>query len=309
MWLIISDHWGLKLVSLMIAIGIWFYAVGEEMMEVSRSIPIRVETDRKELSVANHSTNTILVRLQAPRSLLSVLSSGDVSAYHQITGVAQAGEYSFRIVHDDIRLPSEEIRVVGIFPETITVTVDETIVKKLAVEADLKGEPAFGYKVLKDKIELDPNAVLVEGSKARLSELEKIKTEPIELVGRTHSFRKLVRIANNPNLRVTSETVSDVFIPIREEYTDKNFNNVPVKPLGLPKGGAYIELENETIDIDLKGPASELERLSKEGLFVYVDVTELDKGSHEIAAELILPDAVSLKGEAPLVKLEVRKIH
>lgn len=308
-WSVATEHWGLKLVSLLIAIGIWFYAVGEEMIEVSRSVSLRIETDRKELSIANHSGNIISVRLRAPRSLLSVLSAGDVTAYHQITGISQAGEYSFRMVNQDINLPSDEIQVLSIFPETITVSIDETIVKKLAVEPSLAGEPAFGYKVLKDKIEIDPNAVLVEGPKVRLSVLEAVKTEPIELVGRTRSFRKLVRIVNQPNIRPTSETIIDVFIPIREEYGDKSFANIPVKPLGLPSGDSYIQLETETVTLELKGPASELERLTKEGLFAYVEVSGLEKGFHEIPVKFILPDTVSLKEELPPVKLSVKKIH
>ncbi|MBI4387830.1 MAG: hypothetical protein HY582_02145 [Candidatus Omnitrophica bacterium] len=309
MWDAVTEHWGLKLVSLFLAIGFWFYAVGEETVEVVRNIPLRIETEKKEMSVASQSVNSLNVRLRAPRSLLSVLSSNEVKAFHRVSGVTQAGEYSFRINSDDIKLGSGEIRVTGIFPETVGVTIDETIVKKLPVVPNLVGDPAYGYKVLKEKVEVDPNAILIEGPKVQLGKLDAVKTEPIELIGRTHSFRKLVRIILEPNLKPTSETIIDVFVPIYEEYSERSFPKILVKPLGVPAKDAYAELDTETISFDLKGPASELERLSQAGVFVYVDVTNLEKGSHEIPVKFVLPETVSLKGQPPKVKLTIKKSH
>lgn len=304
---LLTDHWGLKLVSLLLAIGFWFYAVGEETIEVVRNAPLRVETDKKELSIAKKSVSMLAVRIRAPRALLSVLSSGELSAFHQITEVKQAGEYSFRVAASDVKLPSGEIRVVGIFPEIVTVSIDETIVKKLPVEANLVGEPAFGYGVLKDKLEIDPDAILVEGPKVRLTQVDVVKTEPIELVGRTRSFRKLARVVLEPDFKATSETIIDVFVPIYEEYSERMFKDIPVKPLGVPSKGDFAELEDETVSFELKGPVSELEKLLRSEVFVYADVTGLGKGAHEVPVRFILPDTVSLKGEPPAVRLEVKK--
>ena len=308
-WNLLTENWGLKFVSLLLAIGFWFYAAGKEMVEVSRTIPLRIEMEKREFSVARGSIATISVRLRAPRALLSVVSAGDISAFHRISGIAQGGEYSFRISSSDIKAPSDEIKVVGIFPEIVNVAIDETIVKKLSVQPNFVGDPAYGYRILKDKIGIDPNAILAEGSKAKLSGLDSVKTEPIELVGRTRSFRKLVHVMLGPNLRAVSDTIIDVFVPIREEYSEQTFSNVSVKPLGISSKDSYPELETETISFELKGPANELERLSRGDVFVYIDVTGLEKGSHEIPARFVLPDTVSLKGEPPVVKLDIKKIH
>ncbi len=308
-WQAVSAHWGLKLVSLLLAIGVWFYATGEEMIEVTKGVPLKIETDKKEFSVSARSVTSISVRLKAPRSLLTVLSAADVSAFHKISGITQAGEYSFRIGSDDIRLPSSDIQVAGVFPEVISVSVDETIIKKLSVVPNLIGEPAFGYRALNEKIELDPNAILVEGPSAQLGKIDIVKTEPIDLVGRTHSFRKLARVVLDPNLRATSETIIDVYVPIHEEFAERTFSDIPVKPLGAPSAGNYVELETEKISFELKGPASELKQLSQSPPMVYIDVTGFEKGPRELPAQLILPQTVSLKNDPPLVRFEVKKIR
>lgn len=305
----VTEHWGLKLVSLLLAIGFWFYASGEETIEVVRSVPLHMETGKKELIISEKTVSSVAVRLRAPRALLSVLSSADVSGFHRVVGVTQAGEYSFRVTGEDIKVPSNEIQVTGIFPEVVTVSIDEMIVKKLPVEPHLAGDPAYGYKILKERLEVDPNAILVEGPKAQVSKVESVKTEPIELVGRTRSFRKLVRLALGGNMRPTSETIIDVYIPISEEYNEQAFSGIPVKPLGIPGKGLYPVLEAGTVSFSLKGPVSQLERLSQGDLFAYVDVTGLEKGSRSVPAHLILPETVSLKDDPPQVRVEIKEIR
>lgn len=308
LWDLLTENWGLKFVSLLLAIGFWFYAAGKEIVEVTRTIPLKFELDKRELSIATSSVHAISVRLRAPRALLSVVSAGDVAAFHRISGITQAGDYSFRVIPSDFKLPSDNIRVVGIYPEIVNVKIDETIVKKLSVQPQFVGDPAYGYKIIKDKVEINPNAILVEGSKAKLNGMDSIKTESIELVGRTQTFRKLVRIVLDSDLRPASDTIIDVMVPIREEFTDQKFTDVMVKPLGVPAKHFYVDVETEKVSFELKGPMAELEKLSRGEVFVYVEVTGLDKGAHEIPARFVLPDSVSLKGNPPNIKLDIKKI-
>ncbi len=308
-WL--TEHWGLKLVSLLLAIGFWFYALGEEMVEVTRYIPLRIEmeTGERKFSVSKRTTESLYVRLRAPRGLLSVLSTGEVSAYHKIEGLKRTGDYSFRVTSADIKLPSSNIRVANILPEVVSVVIDETIFKKVTIEPDFVGEPAYGYKILKDKVELDPNAVLIEGPKEKLELIDVVKTEPIELVGRTRSFRMMVRLIPEVNTRLTSEGIVDIFVPVREEFSEQAFDQVPVKPLGLPGAGLYTSIDTDKISFSLKGPKSELDRLASNGILAYVDVSGLKKGDYELPATFILSDTVSLKGDTPKVKLRVDKVR
>jgi len=307
-WL--TEHWGLKLVSLVLAVGFWGYAVNEEMVEVTRAVPLRIDIQEagKKVSISKRSAESLYVRLRAPRGSLSMVSSGEITAFHKIHNLEKAGEYSFRVLPSDIKLPSSNIMVMSILPEIVSVEIDEDIVKKLPVQPNFVGEPAYGYKILTDKVEMDPNAVLVEGPKARLEKIEFIKTEPIGLIGRTRSFRMIARLMLEPTLRVTSESVIDVFVPIREEYSELVLSDIIVKPLGLPENGYFITLETPTISFTLKGPKSELDRLVKEGVLIYADVSGLKKGTYSIPATFVLPETISIKGDIPVVKLQVDRM-
>ena len=179
-WLV--KNWTAKLVSLILAVGLWYYAVGEEGIEVTRTIPVEIKLDNERMSIVGKSSRVVSATLQAPRSLLANLASGELKAEHIIHKIETPGDYSFRVEPRDIQLPSEQIRVVRIDPEVIAVKIDEIIVQKLEVEPSFLGEPAIGYRLDPSRVQLDPRSVLVEGPKSQLEKIKKIKTQPIDVV-------------------------------------------------------------------------------------------------------------------------------
>ena len=305
-WL--TENWGIKLISLILAIGFWFYVVSEESIEVTKTIPFEIVSPTDKLRVVKSSSSFLEVTFQSPRHLFSVFSPGSVTARHKIEGVQKAGDYSFNVSMNDFTLPAPEIRVVKIFPSFITVTLDEAIVKKLSVQVDLVGEPAYGYRVDQEGIELDPNAALVEGPKAALEKMDTIKTEAIQLVGRVRSFRRTVRIAQIPEIRVVGDAIAEVQVPIKAEFSEREIPDVHVKPLGMPSADRYARVTTDQITITLKGPRAVLDKLTPVDILAYVETDGLKEGIQEVPVKLILPAEVALKENPPPASVEVKKL-
>ena len=305
-WL--TENWGLKLISLLLAIGFWFYVVGEESIEITKTIPLEILSPNEKLSVVKSSTAFLEVTLQSPRHLFSALSSSNISARHKIEGVQKAGDYSFNLGSGDFSIPTPEIRVVKIFPSFVTVTLDEVIVKKLSIVVDFVGEPAYGYRVDQEGIELDPNAVLVEGPKTALEKIDTIKTEPIQLVGRVRSFRRSVKIRSGPEMKVVGEGLVEVQIPIKAEFTERELPDVVIKSLGTPSSDLYARLNTEKIAIVLKGPRALLDKLVAKDILAYVEVEGLKEGIHDVPIKLILPQDIVLKNDSPVASVEIKKL-
>ncbi len=304
-WL--TENWVAKLISLILAVGLWFYAVGEEGVEVTRTIPVHIKLESEKLSVVGNPTRVILATLQAPRSLLANLASEELKAEHQIRKVETPGDYSFRLEPREIRLPSEKIRVTRIEPEVIQVKIDEMIVQKLEINPAFLGEPAFGYHLDPAKVQVDPRAVLVEGPKSQLEKLTKIKTQPIDVVGRVRSFRKTVRLADEVGLRVLGESLVDVYVPIQEAAGEKTFEKVRVKILGasLPQG--QVSVEPPQLNLILRGAAKDLEAVDPARLLAYVEISGLSEGTHPLPIQTVLPEAVFLKENPPVVSVKIEK--
>ncbi|HXV28274.1 MAG TPA: CdaR family protein [bacterium] len=303
-----TRNWQLKLVSLALAVGLWFYAIGEESVEVTRTVPLTIKLKNEKMSVLTTSVSHIQVTLAAPRALLSDLTSEQIQAEHEIGNeVKTAGEYSFRLEAREIKLPVPQIRVTDIMPEVVGVTLDELIVQKVKIQPNFVGEPAFGYKVRESEIQLDPNATLVEGPKGQLEKMEALKTEPIDLVGRVRPLRRTVGLILPPNIKALSETLVDIYIPIVEEFDEKKFENIPVKILKSSQRDLKIELIPAAISFVLKGSRRQLENFTADKILAYVDISSLDPGQHDVPVQLVLPENVSLKDNTPLTIRAVLK--
>jgi len=306
----ISRNWGLKVISLVLAIGTWYYAVGEENIEVTRVIPLKVQMANAHMTVSEISTKVVQVTLSAPRTLIVNLASQDIQAVHKIgPEIKTAGEYSFRLETVEVRVPNFQIRVMKIVPETVTVKLDELIVQKLELQPDFVGEPAIGYKLMIDELRMDPNAILAQGPKGVLEKMKSAKTEPIDLVGRIRSFHRSAEVKLPPSVKAMSESLVDISIPIREEFGEREFKDIPVRILRAPAASGVVDLSPDKVSFVLKGSKIYLEKLTPETLLVYVDLGSLKKGDYDLPLQVVLPENVSLKDKEPIkIKVAIRSL-
>jgi len=300
---------GFQIISLVLAVILWLYAVGEQSVEVTLRVPLQVyPPDGGRMAVLSSSQQDVTLRLSVSRNLLSVITQQSIKAVHRIKGVDKAGEYNFRIEPRDIAIPPGNARILGIYPEAVTVTLDEVIVQKFPIQVDLAGDPAQGYAVDKEGVRLEPEAVLIEGPKGKLEKLKMILTEIVNVVGRTQSFRKKVRLILGADLKsIPKEVIIDVLIPIRKQYGVNVFREIPVKILGTPmKVATFASLEPEKVDVTLRGPGSVLEQLSPEEIIAFIDVTGLEKGEYDIPLKFKLPKEIALDQDAPVIKIKIK---
>lgn len=305
-WL--TRDWGVKLVSLILAIGLWYYAVGEEGIEVPRIVSLEIKVLNSQMSVLKSSTKAVQATFLVPRALLSDFSSEEISAFHEIDrNVSKAGDYSFRLEPREITVKTPQVRILKIEPESVNVTLDELIVKKMEIKQQFIGEPAFGYNLKADTIELNPNAVLVEGPKGQLEKLDGIKTERINLVGRTRSFRQTVSLDMPANLKLIGEPLIDIYIPIQEESDTKKFENIMVRVLKPAVGGEKVEINPAQVSFELKGSKKQLEKITPEKISAFVDIASLEPGDYDLPVEFFLPEGIAVKGDPLKVKASIKR--
>ena len=260
------------------------------------------------MSILRTSVRNVQVTLAAPRALLSDLTSQEIQVFHEIGAeVKTAGDYSFRLEPREIHMRTPQVRILKIEPQSINVTLDELIVKKIEIKPQFIGEPAFGYNLKMSTIELNPNAVLVEGPKGQLEKLDGIKTERINLVGKTRSFRQTVSLVLPSHVKLIGEPLIDIYIPIQEESDEKKFDNVMVRVLKPAANQQEIRVDPSTISLVLKGSKKQLEKISPEKLFAYVDVASLKSGHYDISVDFFLPEGIVIKGDPIKVRVDVKK--
>jgi len=292
------------LLSLILAIGLWAYIMGEESIEVAENVALQIKTP-EGLTVVNKSEKMVTMTVSVPKNIVGILERQPIAVEHTIVDVVETGMFSFDLKAQDVKRPSALIKVKQIVPERIVVTIDKVINKRLPIVANLINEPAAGYKVDKDALQIDPNAVLVSGAQSVLEKTDFILTEPIDTIGRIRSFRKKANLEVSSDYEILNPSLIDVFVPLFEAFAQKEFKDVSIRLLNNPKRMADVTLAPDKVTFTLRGPGKAIESLDASKLLAYVDIVQLEVGKYKLPLQLTLPAGVALTETVPVIDVTI----
>jgi YbbR domain-containing protein len=285
------DNLALKLVSLTLAVLLWF-VIGEKTSERGLSVPVELQNVPRELELLGEPTNVVDVRVRASPSVIQRLTPGDVSARIDLSGVRE-GEHIVHLTADDIRLPFG-VRVVKITPSIITMDFERTLVKTVPIRPRLLGRPAAGYEVAEAAAE--PSEVRVAGPRSRVQDMESAYTEPVSVEAASSNVVEVVNIGlDDPVLRIQGTPRVRVTARIREVQLTRAFDDVDVEV----RGGTFA-VQPARVRVVLSGPGFALSRVQPKDVHAYVESGRVKSGAASVVVELAPGQAgVTLKEAVP----------
>ncbi len=288
-----------KLIALIVTLVIWAVVVS------------RTEETRSFIVGINLNTGNDKILLSEPVKSVHVQATGNRFDFARIDDSMlevkidlshkEPGKAIFYL--DPARLPfSKFLRVSRIFPNEIIYTTARRISKKLKIEPYLDGQPKAGYRI--SSVVVSPDVVTVSGSEDFLREMESVTTEKISLNGLSDTKELSSRISlRSPQMRVEDpEDNVVVRIEIERDVREYLFRKVPV----LLDDGTPADISPQFLDIRLKGPSDELERLKKEGVTLYVEARKERSYTVEKYYLKKLPPLVQ-PVKLPRIKIRVKK--
>jgi YbbR domain-containing protein len=178
-WLV--RDWKLKLVSLALALGLWFLMVPAEKMYSEKSLTIPLETRNVPagLEIVERPGATIDVTLRAPNRLLDEIGpSGLVARIDLDRATVLQQEYPLNKTMIAVPPGAE---VVKISPGKVTIKLERTSEATFDVRPTVRGRPAPGFRVARTEIE--PSRVVVRGPESRVRAKETATTAPVDISG------------------------------------------------------------------------------------------------------------------------------
>lgn len=177
---LITDNWGIKLISLTLAVSLWLFATSKGKMEVSLTVPLELQNIPAGMAVVGDVVRYLEVRIQGPERLMR-----DIGAEKKVVclldlGMTRTGENRVRISPDDIRRPSG-ITVTHLAPYEIAVTLEPIVRRTVRLRPVLHGAPAAGYRIT--EISTNPPRVTAEGPAGVMRRLTELRTMPIDIQG------------------------------------------------------------------------------------------------------------------------------
>jgi YbbR domain-containing protein len=206
---------GTKLLSLAIAILVWFVFSAqqrERISERSYRIPLSVANVPPATLIASPLPPTIEVRVRGPFTALRQLDPVKLEAVVDLTG-ASRGEKIYRLAPEDVNVP-QEVEVIAIAPSEIRIALDTTAEKSLPIVARVTGKPAEGYEV--SEVVVEPRVARLLGPASAVAPMTSVETDPISLANRSATFSvPATVIADAPGVRVREGQVVTVTVGVR----------------------------------------------------------------------------------------------
>jgi len=204
--------WGLRLLALGIALGIWFNASLQDRLASSeRLVEASVSYNHPQGFIIINPVSSVNVRLSGSKKAIRKLNPLTVDVTVELSQ-RQEGMVTINLGPESVTAP-EGLEVVSIEPASIRVELEKEITLRVPVAAKLTGEPAAGAMV--GEPEIFPSQVLVSGPDSMVSRIDHLSTIPISLDGRAITFEQSVpMVAPDPLIQIVQPTKVTVKIPM-----------------------------------------------------------------------------------------------
>ena len=170
---------GLKLVSLLLAIGLWLVVARDPIAEVEMKVPIEFHNLPDNLEIDSASFTEAQIRVRGPERVIHRLQAADLHAEIDLAGV-RPGERTFDLTGRQVRVP-QDLEVVQIIPGQFHLSFDNRETRTVEVRPRVTGNFASGMRV--KQVIADPSSVMITGPRRRVEAVEDATTDPVDISG------------------------------------------------------------------------------------------------------------------------------
>lgn len=207
----IAHNFGLKLLSLAVAVLLWLAVTRDPVAEIAFNVPIEFHNTPDNLEISSENLPQVQVRVRGPVRLVRALAPSEIHAVIDLTG-AMPPERTYDLSPKRIHVPGD-VDVVQVVPSQFRISFDERATRQVEVKPRVIGSFAAGYRIA--TVVAQPNMITIVGPAKHVDDVETAITDPVDATGVvgsatfvTHVYvaDPLVRIANPAPIHVTVVT-------------------------------------------------------------------------------------------------------
>ena len=200
-----------KLVSLAIAILLWWAVGRDQPIEIPVTVPLEFQHAPADLDINSDYPLQARITLRGPQRLLQGMNPSAIHAILDLHGAAP-GERTFDLKDQDIHTP-RGVRVVQVVPSQFHISFDHSVTQTVPVQPRVIGTLLSGYGIT--EVTADPATITIMGPKRRVEAIRTAMTDPVDATGvvgsgtfTTHAYVSdpLVRVQTPEAIHVTVNT-------------------------------------------------------------------------------------------------------
>lgn len=275
---------GAKLLSFVVAVGVWFTVTNRLEFEKTMVFPVEYVNRPAGLTSIDPLPATVKVRVKGKGKFLRyTLREGicrvDLSGY-------QIGRNQLQFSGEDVVLPDDVAvsRVEVLEPRRAVVEFDETVIRDIAITPTVVGSPDARYTQV-GKTFLSPAEARVKGPRRLVDEIALLHTREIDIGEKKSTIRKQVRLVppGSKTIDVTPMTV-DVGITI-EPIVVERIEGVALECVNgsLVRGGVVFRPAVATVEV--QGARSFIEVVSQDVTTLLLHAPKWELGTYQLRFE------------------------
>jgi YbbR domain-containing protein len=172
-------NFGLKFLSLLIAVGLWYSVAHDPIAEIAINVPIELHNVPGNLVVSSEIIPQAQIRVRGPARVIRQLQPEEIHPIIDLTGVVP-GEKTFDLTSRQVHLP-REAEVVQVVPSHLRISFDRSARKEVEIKPRVTGSFASGYRIVGAQAE--PSQVEIVGPEQRVKLIENAITDPVDATG------------------------------------------------------------------------------------------------------------------------------
>ena len=268
---VLFRNWPFKLLSLALAFALWVAVTGENVIVQDYDVPLEIVLG-DGYTLVGSPPDSGDVRLRGPETLLRKINPlrHEMELLLDLTE-ATPGERTIQLGPDNLLGLPRGVEIARIFPNRLSLLVDEQMQRTIPVAPSVTGDPPAGYAFYDARA--TPETVTVVGPRSKVEPVSRMRTDPISLENRLEScVARVGAVPDSPEIRVLDSRLLTVRVDIDVAPTEVVFDSVPV----ILAGQAHeASASPATLRVVLSGPPALLESIEAAQVRAVVDVSGL----------------------------------
>lgn len=259
------DNVGLKVLSLLCALGIYAFIHGAENAErtVSVSIVTIMPPESANRQIMTQIPTEVKVTLRGTRTQLDDLRNDDLGTLN--LNLRSGRETNIDLEPSMFRTPAG-VSIAEIIPPSIEIRWDDVVTHSIPVQIARTGEPAQSFAI--KGVRAEPANVQARGPRTIVDVLQYAQTAPFDVTGLTEGVYRRSLHLDKPQKLVTYDVDSVMAtVEITRELSKKEFANLRVEVVGLTRAATTPP----TVKVRLVGSNEDVNAITPESLVPRVE--------------------------------------